>query len=191
MLCRVGPIDPIHELVVAASINLAEQTHSNRLTDGPPSPSRPPGLVNFLVASIARALLIALPPSGSWISCEEPISMVGARHRGNHPSYGQKIRLRSASNVGKRVGLLRNEELDQVQAESEGRGVRPAPGADLRIDVGDVAFDGPDALVLASQVDCTAAPDLRFLQARITCSHQLGIRRPPGTAGPPDCRPRS
>jgi hypothetical protein len=88
--------------------------------------------------------------------------MVGARHRGNHPSLSRKVGHRSASNVGKCVGLLRNGELDQVQAESVGRGVRPAPGADFRVDVGDVAFDGPDALVLPSQVDCTAAPDLRF-----------------------------
>src|ERR671910_2315527 len=70
--------------------------------------------------------------------------MVGARHRGKHPFLRQEVSSEGPFRVGKRVGLG-NEELDQIMGERVGRSVGPAPGADLRVDVGDVAFDGPDA----------------------------------------------
>ena len=79
---------------------------------------------------------------------ETSIVMVGTHHRGYHPSHlwAGKRDAAAPFGVGKRVGL-RYEGLDQIMGERVGRGVGPAAGADLCVDVRDVTLDGAGAHV--------------------------------------------
>jgi hypothetical protein len=71
----------------------------------------------------------------------KPIVADGACHRGNYPSLGEEYGAAAPPCVGKRVGAG-NESLDQIAGESVCRGVGPAAGAGLCVDVRDVTLDG-------------------------------------------------